>query len=69
MKTLREWREARGFTQLDIAFGLGITPTTVANWETGRSQPRARYLRALADYLGVSMDDIDFGVVELKSAA
>jgi transcriptional regulator with XRE-family HTH domain len=48
---------------------LGITPTTVANWETGRSQPRARYLRALADYLGVSMDDIDFGVVELKSAA
>jgi transcriptional regulator with XRE-family HTH domain len=69
MKTLREWREARGFTQLDIAFGLGITPTTVANWETGRSQPRARYLRALADYLGVSMDDIDFGVMELKSAA
>jgi transcriptional regulator with XRE-family HTH domain len=37
MKTLREWREARGFTQLDIAFGLGITPTTVANWETGDS--------------------------------
>jgi len=69
MKTLREWREARGFTQLDIAFGLGITPTTVANWETGRSEPKARHLRALADYLGVSMDDIDFGVVELKSAA
>ena len=69
MKTLKEWREARQVTQLDVAFGMGITPTTVANWETGRSEPKARHLRALADYLEVSMDDIDFGVVELKSAA
>lgn len=69
MKTLKEWREDRHVTQLDIAFALGITPATVANWESGRSEPKARNLRTLADFLGVSMDDIDFGTVELKSAA
>jgi transcriptional regulator with XRE-family HTH domain len=69
MKTLKEWREERDVTQLDVAFALGVTPATVANWESGRSEPKARHLRALAEFLGVSMDDIDFGVVELKSAA
>jgi len=69
MKTMREWREERGVTQLDIAFAIGVTPATVANWETGRSEPKARHLRALAEYLGVPMDDIDFGGLELKSAA
>jgi len=69
MKSMREWRELRGLTQLDIAFAIHVTPATIANWETGRSEPKARHLRALAEVLEVSMDDIDFGVLEVKSAA
>lgn len=69
MKTMKEWREERGVTQLEVAFALGITPATVANWEAGRSEPKARHLRALAEFLGVPMGEIDFGEIEVKSAA
>lgn len=69
MKTLKEWREDRHVTQLDVAYALEVTPTTVANWENGRSEPKARHLRALAEYLGVRMEDIDFGVLETKRGA
>ena len=37
-----------------------MTPATVANWETGRSEPKARHLRALAEFLNVPMEAIDF---------
>ncbi len=30
-------REAAGLTQRDVALSLGVTQTTVANWERGRS--------------------------------
>jgi len=69
MKTLKEWRDDRGVTQLEVAFALGITPATVANWEAGRSEPKARHLRALAEFLEVPMESLDFGELELKSAA
>lgn len=67
MKTLKEWRDERQVTQLDVAYALDVTPTTVANWENGRNEPKARHLRALAEYLGVKMEDIDFGVLETKT--
>lgn len=74
MRKMKEIRQERGLTQLDVAFALRVTPATVANWEAGRSEPKASQLRALARLLNVSMDDIDFGEsdigeVELKTAA
>lgn len=69
MKSMKEWREDRDVTQLEVAFAIGVTPATVANWESGRSEPKARHLRALAEFLDVPMDSIDFGELELKSAA
>lgn len=30
-------REAKGLTQLDLALEVGVTETTIANWEKGRS--------------------------------
>ncbi len=60
MKTIRELREERGWTQLDLANRLGVTPATVYNWERGKYEPKASQLRALARAFGVSMDEIDF---------
>jgi transcriptional regulator with XRE-family HTH domain len=60
MKTIRQLREARGWTQLDLAYRVGVTPATVYNWERGRYEPKASQLRALARVFEVSMDDIDF---------
>src|SRR5688572_25873699 len=60
MQTIQELRKSRGWTQLQLANTLGVTPVTVYNWERGRHEPKASQLRALAKVFGVSMDEIDF---------
>jgi transcriptional regulator with XRE-family HTH domain len=70
MKTIRELREERGWTQLELGNKLGVTPVTVYNWERGQHIPTALQLRSLARVFGVLMDDIDFeGPAQVKSAA
>ena len=70
MRTIRELREERSWTQLELGNKLGVTPVTVYNWERGQHMPTAPQLRALARVFGVSMDDIDFeSPMESKSAA
>ncbi len=59
MRTIRELREARGWTRLELAMKLGVTPGTVYNWERGKNEPKATQFRALAEALGVSMEEID----------
>ena len=70
LKTIRELREGRGWTQLELANKLGVTPVTVYNWERGQHMPTVVQLRSLAHHFGVSMDAIDFeSPMESKSAA
>ena len=59
-KTIRVLREERGWTQLELANAIRVTPATVYNWERGKYEPKASQLRALARAFGVSMDVIDF---------
>lgn len=69
MKTLKEWREHRNLRQLDLAYRVGVTPATIANWESGRREPSASYLHTLAGVLDVSMDEIDVSEWKAKLAA
>lgn len=69
MKTLKEWREARGLRQLDLAYRVGVTPATIANWESARREPSASYLHMLAKALDVSMDEIDVSEWQAKPVA
>lgn len=61
MKTVRALRQELGWTQLELANRLGVTPATVFNWERGKYEPKASQLRSMARVFGVSMDEIDFG--------
>lgn len=58
MKTIRELREQRSWTQLQLAIKLGVTPVTVYNWERGKTEPKVAQFRSLSRVFGVSMDDI-----------
>ena len=70
MRTIRDLRQDRGWTQLELANALGVTPVTVFNWERGHHEPKATQLRARAGAFGVSMDEIDFeGPMQGKAAA
>jgi mRNA interferase RelE/StbE len=55
---LRVYRDLRGMTQAALAERAGVDRVTVAEIETGRKQGSIATLRALAEALGVSLDDL-----------
>jgi transcriptional regulator with XRE-family HTH domain len=69
MKTIRELREGRGWTQLELAIKLNVTPVTVYNWERGKFIPSTMKLKQLAQLFDVSMDEITLPEEAKKAAA
>jgi len=59
LKTIRELREAKDWTQFQLAIQVGVSPSTIYNWESGRAEPRVSQLRRLAELFGVRMDDVE----------
>lgn len=55
---LKVLRAERGINQTDLAKALGTHQVTVSAWETGRTVPRPHMMQKIADYFGVSKDDI-----------
>ena len=51
-------RKAAGLTMRQAADRLGISAAAVAQWESGATSPRAKYLLALAALYGVSVDEL-----------
>jgi len=49
---IRKMRRACRVTQSDVAKALGVTNTSVCNWEKGVCTPRAPILKLLADLFG-----------------
>ncbi len=59
-KTLRELREARGWTQADVAGRVRVHPNMVSRWERGLDPPRVQNRNRLAEVFGVRIDAIAF---------
>lgn len=53
---LKRTREARGWSQLDLAHRTGLQPAAISHFETGHRSPSFDNLRKLSDALGVSVD-------------
>jgi transcriptional regulator with XRE-family HTH domain len=66
-RTIRELRTQHKWTQVELAARLGVTPSTVYNWERGNWEPRAVQLRQMATLFGVRMDKIK--LLESEKAA
>ena len=56
MNRIRDLREDMDLRQVDVAEATGIDQKTLSNYENGQTQPDARALIALADFLHVSID-------------
>ena len=54
----------KGYKQDDIAKKLNISPQAVSKWENDQSYPDISVLPALAEYLGVSVDELLTGKKE-----
>ena len=47
----------KGKTQEQLAESCGVSPSTVARWEADTLHPNQKHQRALAEVLGVKVDD------------
>jgi transcriptional regulator with XRE-family HTH domain len=56
-RLLRDWRAARGMSQLDLAMQTGFSARHVSFVETGRTQPSRQALLVLAETLDVPLRD------------
>jgi transcriptional regulator with XRE-family HTH domain len=54
---LRDWRQRRRVTQLELAYDAGISPKHVSFLETGRAQPSRDMILRLAERLDVPLRD------------
>lgn len=55
---IRELRIKAGIRQKDLGRMLGVSAVAVSKWERGMSQPDIETLSVLADFFGVSIDDL-----------
>lgn len=51
-----ELRNKKGITDYRVAKDTGISKSTFTDWKTGRSKPKLKKLKILADYFGVLVD-------------
>ena len=53
---LKYLRKREGISQAELALRLGVTPSTIGNYESGTRRPTYEIEEALADYFNVSVD-------------
>lgn len=56
MTGIKRCRKSAGLTQAELAARIGVAQSSVAMWETGRTQPRASMLVELGKILQTSVD-------------
>lgn len=57
-QNLKYLREQKGLSQKDFSADMGLSRATVGNWETGERKPDIEMIIRLAEYFGVTLDDL-----------
>ena len=55
-KKIKELRIEKGLTQPDLATLVGVSKGMISIWENNINEPKATYIKRLADALGVTTD-------------
>lgn len=55
---LKEIREAKGISQRQAALALNLSPTVYNRYENGIREPSNALLLVIADYFGVTVDEL-----------
>ena len=51
-------RDQHGLTDYEVAKRAGFTNATLSNWKAGRYTPKLDKIKAIADVLGVTIDEL-----------
>ncbi len=57
-KELKQHREMNGLTQADVARATGLNQSSISRWEEGKRSPSIEYCIILADFYGISLDEL-----------
>lgn len=57
-ETLRYWREINGYTQQKLADETGIKQENISRWEANKVIPNIDFCVQLADFYGISVDEL-----------
>ena len=68
MLKIKELREEKGLSQLEVAKGIDTSQRNIGRWESGANEPSSSFVLKLAKYFNVSTDYLlgcedDFGAV------
>lgn len=55
---LKSLRKEKGYTIQQVSDGTGLPPTSLKYWEKGERQPAADVLPKLAEFYGISIDEL-----------
>lgn len=55
---LKEIRESKGMSQRQAALGLNLSPTVYNRYENGLREPSNALLLVIADFFGVTVDEL-----------
>ena len=59
---LLQLRREREVSQIELAETLNVSRQAVSRWETGQSTPSAEKLQFLAEFYGVTLDELFYSV-------
>lgn len=57
-RKIRELRQKRGMTQLELASVLCVSDRTVSKWETGRGYPDITFMERIATVFSISLSEL-----------
>ncbi|WP_308618520.1 helix-turn-helix transcriptional regulator [uncultured Enterococcus sp.] len=65
-RRLSQYREAKGYSQIDIADRLSVTQQSISSWEIGRTIPKPYQMKQLSEILEVSIDELFYEIFNMK---
>lgn len=57
-RNLIELRHEKNLTQKEVAEKIGVSASAIGFWETGINEPKTTYLVKLANFFGVTVDEL-----------
>lgn len=66
---IRKYRKMRGMTQKELGLKVGVKHNTISAYENGTNEPEQNTLFAIADVLGVSINDLFPSPTNMETAA
>lgn len=68
-KTIARLRKAKGLTQAKFADMIHVTQGAISQWETGRTSPDVQQMFILAEFFGITVEELSTGIIPQEQAS